>query len=80
MRLQGECSRLLKRSERQIRRLSSAKPLSRLLDPLALRRRKVLAANVLFVGPAVAFLKSVWTMRGALHKPLALGLLLLGWR
>lgn len=48
------------------------------MDPIASRRLEILASNILFFGLAVALTDSAWTMRGALHKPATLGMLLLG--
>ena len=49
------------------------------MDPVANRRLETLASNILFFGLAVALVDSAWTMRGALHKPATLGLLLLSY-
>lgn len=49
------------------------------MDLIATRRLEVLASNILFFGLAVAVVDSAWTMRGALHKPLTLGMLLLSY-
>lgn len=48
------------------------------MDPIASRRREILASNILFFGLAVALVDSGWMMRGTLHKPATLGTLLLG--
>ena len=47
------------------------------MDPIASRRREILASNILFFGLAVALVDSGWMMRGTLHKPAMLGTLLL---
>ncbi|TDN36052.1 hypothetical protein E4631_03795 [Hymenobacter sp. UV11] len=49
------------------------------MDPIATRRLEILASNILFFGLAVALVDSAWTMRGALHKPSTLGLLLVSY-
>ena len=48
------------------------------MDPVASRRREMLASNTLFFGLAVALADSGRTMRGTLHKPATLGTLLVG--
>ncbi|MBJ6108871.1 hypothetical protein JAO73_07620 [Hymenobacter sp. BT523] len=56
-----------------------AKPIdAAFMDPIASRRREILASNILFLGLAVALVDSAWAMCGALHKPATVGMLLLG--